>query len=78
MYTKEKIKKKWKNIGNDKYRVEWLRTEKDLIPEFTIHIDNDLVYVSFTDEDGCLIFDKYGYELLEDVFNSIGLNSELV
>ena len=69
------------DIDKLKYLVELKNSEK-LPEEFEIKIDNDDVYIFFgydenDDNIGCS-FDEFGYHLLPDLFNFIGLYSDLV
>ena len=63
------------------YLIE-MRQKHQLPEDFEIRIDNDDVYIFFgydknDDTVGCS-FDEFGYHLLPDLFNFIGLNSDFV
>ena len=75
--------KKWENAKNDTERLILLKEMKGYIPDFTVNVDNDSVFVTFDAQDGdddrveCE-FDEFGYDLLEILFNFAGLKAEIV
>jgi len=82
--TKEKFIEAWNDM-DDELRVRWLVKIKDNQnnPEYEIRIDNDEVYLTFTeeedyDEPSILSFDNFGYHLIPFIFSAIGIKSDLV
>ena len=71
------------NLMDDKGRIQYLMKNKKFLPEYTINVDNDNVYVSFPPKNEehdplTLHFNEFGYYLLVEVLQEIGLPAELV
>lgn len=72
----------WKgvNIGDNEKFLELLRN-KD---KYKCFVDNDDVYFIKKDinkddlENYCISFNNFGYELLNEIFQALGIDSELV
>lgn len=72
---------------DDEMRCRWLAKHSNSmkLPEYRIEIDNDNVFLSFTDEDDMqdneiddedrtiLYFDEFGYKLLPSLFKAMGI-----
>ncbi len=73
------------NRLNDQERYRWLLKEKGNpnFPEYKIEIDNDAVFISFTDEEDkdepiTLGFQEHGYDALYEILNALGLDADYV
>ena len=80
--TKENFIEMWEMLP-DKKRVKFLRQQakENFDPKFELTIDNDSVFLTFNDEEDydertILSFDEFGYHLLVDVFNAVGIPAD--
>lgn len=80
----EEFENHW-NAMSDDLRIKFLVKHKSnlKLPKYKINVDNDSVFLTFIDEEDfeyptILDFDSFGYELLNTIFNSIGIESDFV
>ncbi|MCK5538842.1 MAG: hypothetical protein KAI79_18595 [Bacteroidales bacterium] len=77
--TKEKFTQKWDG-KNDQERIQFLIKRKNKTPEFRVEVDNDDVSVIFIADENedtiSLSFNEFGYHLLVESFQAIGINAD--
>lgn len=64
--------------AHDKELLDKIMNNKE---RYLIEVDNDCVIVidkNNTDEDECETFNEYGYHLLKDIFNYLGIEADYV
>jgi len=80
---KKEFMKKF-NEKNDAERIQWLMEKGEEFPDYTINLDNDIVFITFNDEGDSedpiiLKFNNFGNVLLRNILrDALKLPSEFV